>query len=188
MAPTVGECACVPPFTFTQVKEHVRYRLDDIPFTTARKIYHLRCDLCKGGMSLDLNKEFNDDLAKNRQFVTEQDNMYRYHEGVTMDIIPLNGYVKPDNFAYRMFFTQQSKQWHEGRINYLRFMQTADVVKIVPASTHFRIYCSEADVLSVAAKQFVKPDDYFKLTSIEPFNTNSRLSSSSYLPVVGTLD
>ena len=159
--PTAGECVQWPvPHNITEVKEHIRYHIDGLPFTTARKIYHLRCDTCKGGVSLDLNKEFTADLAKNRAFILEQDKLYTEYTSdgpmIMLNRGPTVDYTAPRN----------TKHWHKGIIHYLRFHQTGDSVRIVPSSVEFTVYCNEQDTLRFGVAQFVKPDDYFKLTSI----------------------
>lgn len=170
MAATVGECVCNGDidagYTITEVKEHIRYTLGEFPFTTARKIYHLRCDTCKGIMSADLNKELLADMTKNRAFIAEQDRMYSFHvdEGVDPNI-NTKGF-KPLKYGDEYSVPTPSKQWHTGFIHYLRFLNTGDSVKIVPASMQYTVYCNTDEKLATAARQFVKPDDYFKLTSI----------------------
>ncbi len=165
--PTVGECTCNSKlngvYQTHHVKEYVRYRIDDLPFTTARKINHERCVPCQGIIAADSSKEFVADLNKNRAFILEQDQQYKYQEGVTYDIILINDSKR---FAHYLPPTH-NKQWHKGVINYLRYMQTADSVRIVPASESYEVYSNEQDALRVAVAQFVKPDDYFKLTSVQ---------------------
>lgn len=175
MSATIGECVCVGGdyTTITAVKEYVRYRLDDLPFTTARKINHLCCKICKGITDADANKEFSADLAKNRAFIAEQDKLYSAY-ALDEPIIKINGYVEPIDYLYKPI---PHKQWHKGAIHYLSMLTVDDKVKIVPRIKTFEVYCDEQEVLSIAAKQFVKPDDYFKLTSVERFKPISQLST-----------
>ncbi len=202
MAPTVGECVCriidghtdefYVNLTRTDVKEYIRYRLDDIPFTTARKINHFKCNACHGAIGLDTNKEFNADLAKNRAFINEQDRMYtmwKDDEGTT-SIIPMFGNedTSYDNWGQGYTAPPQPKQWHRGAIHYLSFVHVDDKVKIVPRIALYEVYCNDAEVLSVASKQFVKPDGYFKLTSIERFQQPITTFQPYTLPEMGTLD
>jgi hypothetical protein len=162
MAPTVGGCVCEATECATEVKEYIRYHIDGLPFTTARKITHKMCGYCKGFAFLDTNKELQVDIAKNRAFIAEQDRQYRINDD--SPIIPINGYV---HWLNEYAATQSAKQWQRGFIRYLRFVQTGEKINIVPATHEYLVYCNSEDKLSVAARQFVKPDDYFKLVSIQ---------------------
>ena len=159
MAPTVAECMCDVAFS-EQVKEYVRYKLGDFPFTTARKINHQRCISCHGICAADTNKELTDDMCKNRLFIQEQDKMFSIADN--SPIVPLHNNTSAKEYTAPI----QYKQWHMGCINYLRQVVNGDKVSIVPASQTYEVYCDYDDRLSVAARQFIKPDDYFKLTSI----------------------
>lgn len=176
MAPTVSECGCyigegikpeeLPALRDVNIKEYVQYRLDDIPFTTARKINHTVCKWCNGILDVETNKELLADMDANRKYLLEQDKLYSSdrsmpitpmfgNEGAPWESI-MGGYEAP----------KQSKQWHKGFINYLRQVTIGDNVKILAYLHEYEVYCNEADKLSVAIKQFVKPDDFFKLVSI----------------------
>lgn len=165
MGVTIGECQCDGGdyTTITAVKEYVRYHLGEFPFTTKRKINHHKCKLCDGITDLDDNKELMADMTINRAFMAEQDRTYKVTDNTP--IVPIKGYVEPGD--ERWYPTVFSKRWHTGFIHYLRQVVTVDKVSIVPASAHYTVYCNEEDKLSVAIKQFIKPDDYFKLTSIQ---------------------
>lgn len=162
MSATTHECTC-PAKEGLPVKEYVRYKLGEFPFTTARKINHARCAWCSGIVGGDLNKELITDQCKNRLFIQEQDKMYSVNDN--SPIIPIKGY-KSLAMTPMLGYEQRSKQWHEGYIQYLRQVVTGDKVSIIPAMRRYEVYCNEEDKLSIAAKQFLKPDDYFKLTCI----------------------
>lgn len=159
MAPTIKECAC-DCLINQAVKEYVRYKLDEFPFTTARKINHTRCFACGGLRNASTNKELIDDMCKNRLFIAEQDKMYSVNDNSPITSlagrIPATDYTAP----------HQPKQWQRGYINYLRMVNTGEKVVIIPSSHPYEVYCIDENKLSTAAKQFIKPDDYFKLTSI----------------------
>lgn len=146
------------------IKKQFDFKIEDIPFRTKQKYERMQCLSCKeeyipGIVAESMQKEF----ATARAFIAEQDRMYSYETSVKQEILLMHAETR-DNKDYSV--PTPSKQWQTGIIHYLRYMHDGDKVIIVPASVTYLVYCNSEDKLSVAARQFVKPDDYFKLTCI----------------------
>lgn len=143
------------------IKKQYDFKIEDIPFRTKRKIERSKCSKC-GEEYLDppALKIIDEEVKIARNFLAEQDAQYRINNN--SPVIPLH----PPEYYTEESLPQTSKQWFDGFITYLRYATTTDTMKIVPASTPYKIYCNEAERIAVAIKQFVKPDDFFKLVSI----------------------
>lgn len=162
MATVFQQCVECGSTYMKTIKKQFDFRIEDIPFRTKQKYERLQCEQCgeefiAGYLAAQIDKE----VATARAFLAEQDRQYSYQNSITDEI-----WMMPVEDRNKHTVPQPSKQWQRGFIHYLRMVNTGEKIIIVPTSTPYTIYCNEADKLATAARQFVKPDDYFKLTSI----------------------
>lgn len=143
------------------IKKQFDFKIEDIPFRTKQKYERQQCIKCgEEYIAADVATLMDKEFAEARAYIEEQDRTYKVTD--TGPIVKINGYVDSEGYDA----PASAKQWQTGYIHYLRQVVTQDKVSIIPASQAYNIYCNDEDRLSVAAKQFIKPDDYFKLTSI----------------------